>query len=101
MSLCFKRIMCLKREVNTSPPIVAYPLTPGLQQCILYCAWHKYLIRLFCRVTLHDFSPPPAARPFLCELRTWQLAAARSATHTKHLRTVGGSEKSRKEKRSA
>ncbi len=49
-------------------------------------------------ITIQGFSPPLAARPFRCEVQTWQPAAARSAPHTKRLRTAVGSEESRKNK---
>ena len=35
------------------------------------------------KVIIQDYSPPSAARPFMCELQVWQPAAARPATHTK------------------
>jgi len=41
--------------------------------------------------------PPAAAYPFLCEVQTLPPAAAKSAPHTKYLRTAVGSEESRRE----
>ena len=56
--------------------------------------FYKYL-QFF--VTTQDFSPPAAARPFMCELRSLRPAAAKTATHTKPLRTAVGSEESTRE----
>src|SRR5207302_6054402 len=41
--------------------------------------------------------PPQAAYPFSCEVQTLPPAVAKSAPHTKYLRTAVGSEESRRE----
>src|SRR5437588_3379855 len=67
---------------------------------LYYNVWSPQATRLYediapTVVTIEDFSLP---RPLKCELWILQPSAAKSTTHTKHLRTAAGSEESRREK---